>query len=826
MLDLKLELGVAPNSRIIATRKTRIFKTRYSLFLLFTMIFVLGNSVLQRSANLISLKVLLLGISSVLCLGLVYLRLSKNTSLRHFVQVLLIVSSAFSLGYSRAWIQATNYLNHSLAANVMALDLKIPACISSLPSREGNLYRFIINPIGASHSSKNELKRIRLSVNLKQLSKDKKHFEFLAGECWLWDLRLKTTRGLRNQHGFDYEKWLYQQNIGATAYLRSLPKKLKIQKYPLLKFRANMAKKIDSQLPDKPEISSLILGLTLGIRDNLSKLQWQVLQKTGTSHLLAISGLHVGIAAIFGFYFGQVIFFFTLIIFRNFVSRVSPLSLGLSFGLLFAIFYAALSGFSVSTQRACIMLIVATLALLCKRRFKAYTILSFALITVLLIDPKAILSSGTFLSFIAVVVLIYFSRKEKMLNKSKNNLLLKSAKKINKVLYLQVVLVMLLSIPVALTFASVSTIAPLVNLVLIPLFTITVVPVLLMAVLSSKFLPVFSQTMLLVEHAWLAQIWGFLEKLASFNLASIDLYISFTQICLCAILLAQTMLPKYFLSKRYLVIIAMPLLFGFRAEHIPHGELKMTVFDVGQGLSVLLQTENYQLLYDTGPAFRSGSSSAQRVIQPWLKSNNINTLSAMVISHSDNDHAGGADFIRKEFQPFDIYSPKKDKLNYTQACEAGKKWMRDGVTFEFLYPFANTPALSTNNLSCVLKVSVDEQSILLTGDIEKEAERVLIRNYADLHNTIVFVPHHGSRSSSTKVFTSRVHPQYAIVPAGFANRWRFPKEEVLQAWLDSGAQIKTLSETGELSLTINPDEEVEIKTWISENCRYWHQDCL
>ena len=826
MSQLMDELDNRSNSQLLHTNEKGNFYTRYSLFLIFTSAFTIGNFVLQQSSQLVSFSTLLVIFIILSFIYVLYIRFKQNKQNFFSIElIILIMLAGFYAGYFRAWVQASNYLKNSLAAEIMSVDTKTTGCISSLPKQESDFSRFIINPIFDLESPTKHLKRIRVSANLKQFPNEVSGFSFNAGECWEFDLRLKTTRGLRNRHGFDYEKWLYQQNIGATAYLRAVPLKLAKQKYPLLRFRAKMAENLKRQLPEDEHITALILGLTLGIRDDLSAEQWQVLQKTGTSHLLAISGLHIGIAALFGFYIGKLLHLLSFFILRKAQLKFSSLSSGLVIGMLFALSYSALAGFSVSTQRACIMLLLASLALLSERRFKSITILSFALIVVQLIDPVAILSSGTILSFMAVWVLIYLARRDKGFLKKPSNFMLTLSGKIKQVAYLQVLLVILLSVPVAFVFSSVSVIAPLINFILIPVFTLSVVPVLLIAILCSKALPLLSQVLFSIEHTWLTHIWKALEWSASFPLTSTNLSISTSQAILITLILIPLLMPKNILPRQYIAILLMPLIFGFKAQAIENGTIKMTVFDVGQGMSVLIQTENHQLLYDTGPSFRSGSSSAERVIHPWLKAENIVSLSALVLSHSDNDHAGGEQFIRREFSPNFIYAPAKDKLDYTAACEAGKKWNWDGVDFEFIYPFKNTPSSSTNNLSCVLRVTVADKSILLTGDIEKQAERVLLQNYRDLKSNIVFVPHHGSSSSSMLHFVNRVNADYAIIPAGFANRWRFPKEQVLMRWADSGAKLSTIADTGELTLIINSKDEIEVKSWNLKYCRYWHQDC-
>ena len=803
--------------------------TRNFLLLLSTAAFVLGNLLLQTSSKLISFECLLVIFIALLSLGFVFAKLTYFSKSYFSLYILLsmVLFACFS-GYSRAWLQAGNYLKHSLAADVISQDIRIPACISSLTQNQSDFARFIIEPITTtSYPSKiTHVKRIRVSANIKQIGKNKSEIEFNAGDCWLWNLRLKTTRGLRNKHSFDYEKWLYLQDVGATAYLRALPEKIEYKKYPWLRFRANLAKEIKRELPSNSQFSGLILGLGLGIRDDITTEQWQVLQNTGTSHLLAISGLHIGIAAIFGFYLGKLLYLFLVkvrVLKKN--TRPIPLYLALSISMLCACFYAAMAGFSVSTQRACIMLISLTICSLSARKFKASSILSIALIAVLLIDPKAILSAGTWFSFLAVAILLLLISREKMLLSFEPNFIDSQKSKFKQAAKLQFYLVFFMSVPVAFVFAKISIIAPFVNFLLIPIFTFTVVPVLLLSLMLIRIFPEIAYTLINWQHKWLGFLWEKIEKCSNFPISQIDLQMNIANAFLFFILLIPFIIPKSVLSRRYSMVLLLPFVFGFSSKNVNSNELSITVFDVGQGLSVFLQTATHHLLYDTGPSFSSGSSSAERVITPWLYAENIRNISYLVLSHSDNDHAGGFELIRENFKPQEIIAPSADSISFTKACEAGYSWIWDGVDFKFLYPYKNLQTQNTNNHSCVLRVSLHGKSILLTGDIEKEAERVLVDKNNDLQSHIVLVPHHGSGTSSTQQFVNAVSPQISVIPAGFANRWRFPKEDVLERWELMSEDVYTIADTGQLNFYINVYGEISTEAWIDTECRYWHQDC-
>ncbi len=811
----------------LAVAKNATAYTRNTRFLLFTAAFVVGNLLLQSSAKLLSFShMTFIGFALLILVFALTYYSGRKLQIKNMILGLVLLG--LCLGYSRAWLQANNYLKHSLAPDVMSQDVQIPACISSIPQTQSGFSRFIIRPLRsqANQASLIHLKNIRLSVNLKQFGDSKTKLEFKAGECWHWNLRLKTTRGLRNKHGFDYEKWLYLQDVGATAYIRALPQKIAVSKYPWLSLRSRLAEEIKQALPQGSNITGLILGLSLGMRDDIETSQWQILQNTGTSHLLAISGLHIGIAALFGFYFGKILY---LLLFRTvFIGsnqRFSPLNCALVSSMIFAIFYAAMAGFSVSTQRACIMLITLSVCSIGARKFKASSIFCIALIAVLIFDPKAILSAGTWFSFLAVAVLLILVKREKHFIDIRQLDASRKKQKLIQAIKLQFFLVLFLAVPVALVFSKVSIVSPLVNFLLIPIFSFTVVPVLLVSLLFISVNQELAFKFLNVEHDWLELIWKFLEVCSNLPLAQLDLQLSPVSALLFNLLLLPLILPKGVLNRAYCLVLLLPFMFGFSAKPLNPGELDITVFDVGQGLSVLLKTSKHQVLYDTGPAFRNGSSSAGRVIKPWLYAENIHSLSALIISHSDNDHSGGLNLIKQSFTPKQIFAPAADSIDYTLACESGVSWVWDNVRFEFIYPLRKSKNKKKNNNSCVLRVSLHGKSLLISGDIEKEAERALLSQYSSLKSHILIVPHHGSRTSSTIEFVNSVKPQIAVIPAGFANRWRFPKADILNRWQKASGEVHTIAETGELNFHIDAKGQTSTKTWISTQCRYWHQDC-
>jgi competence protein ComEC len=258
------------------------------------------------------------------------------------------------------------------------------------------------------------------------------------------------------------------------------------------------------------------------------------------------------------------------------------------------------------------------------------------------------------------------------------------------------------------------------------------------------------------------------------------------------------------------------------------------VLDVGQGLSVFAQTGRHALLYDAGPAFNPQADSGSRVILPFLRASGIAQLDAMVISHDDNDHAGGAATVLAGLPVAALYSsvPAAHPAwlaaqGYRLPCAAGQGWSWDGVRFELLHPDAASYArerTKSNDRSCVLKISAAHGSVLLTGDIEARSEKELLARAPDaLRAEVLVTPHHSSRTSSTEAFIAAVQPQWALLPVGYRNRFGHPREEVLERYRASGAQMLRTDKAGAVLVKIDGDG-ISVEPYRGLRRRYWYAD--
>jgi competence protein ComEC len=250
----------------------------------------------------------------------------------------------------------------------------------------------------------------------------------------------------------------------------------------------------------------------------------------------------------------------------------------------------------------------------------------------------------------------------------------------------------------------------------------------------------------------------------------------------------------------------------------PHGAARAVVLDVGHGLAVLVETRTHRLLFDAGPTAPSGFDSGEDIILPALAADGRRGLDRLVVSHADNDHAGGAPAIVAFFPGVDVLKgPDVDTLP-GRRCAAGDEWEWDGVRFRILHPRADFGARG-NDSSCVLKVETEGSALLVTGDIERLGETALPAS--SLAADVVVVPHHGSATSSSPPFVTAVGARVAIVSAAHANRWGFPRAEVRERWERGGAAVLVTGDAGAVTVDLAPDG-LAISTQRELRHRYWH----
>jgi competence protein ComEC len=629
-----------------------------------------------------------------------------------------------------------------------------------------------------------------------------------AGSAWRLRVRLKQPHGYYNPGGFDYEAYLFREDIRATGYVRQSDSNERIddtEVHSLASLRQAIRDRLDLAM-DGLQFKGLLRALALGDRSSISNSDWEALRATGTNHLIAISGLHVGMAAgvgaLLGLWLGRIA---TIMVPRVAAPQIAALS-----ALAFALVYAGLSGFEVPAQRAFIMATVFLLAVVCRRHAWNVRGLLMALIAVLVVDPASVHDPGFWLSFFAVALILAWlgGRDER----SRRGAVVEAVK-------LQWVLSLALLPLVAAFFGTISLVAAPANMIAVPVVMFTIVPLCLLSVVAvAAGYPAIASACLAPADRVLELLWTLLTAMSEMEYAHVALDLEIWQALALLSGILWLMLGKSGTRKWSLVCALVLFVPG---PGVPaHGEFRLVVLDVGQGLSVVVATENRTLVYDTGPRYPSGFSLADAVVTPYLRSNAVEQIDTLVISHGDNDHRGGYEDLRSAFPVGRVLSSVAFELRGARYCVEGQSWMWDGVRFEILHP-ETTRSVAHNNASCMIRISSSHGSVLLTGDIEAEAEYSLLRRRsARLNSDVLLVPHHGSATSSTEAFLDHVDPAWAIVSAGYVNRYGHPRPEIMERY--RARRIETINTAASGAVTVEVrGEGIEVTGRRQTRPRYW-----
>ncbi len=657
------------------------------------------------------------------------------------------------------------------------------------------------------------------------------------GEHWQLQVKLKPVHGYANPGGFDYPRWLFRHHYVATGWVQKGQKTTAASPLDVSAWiqrqRGSLRRWLQESLAPG-SARALLVALSLGDRSELSPDDFAIFRATGTAHLIAISGLHIGLAALVGAALGWVVFWIWP------QQRVPRPVLQALFGWLFALAYAALAGFSVATVRALVAVSVLAVAVVSRRRLSPWDIWAVALLLVLLFDPLAVLDSGFWLSFTAVAALIaaFSARKSQSVAQStvkaadqasklpktplKNRTLQRGMQAIGQLFVAQVAILLGLMPLSVVLFHQIHWLAPLVNFVLIPLVSVTLVPLLGLALLTHALAGGSGVDEWLLQQAhWLAQ-WMMrgLEPLSRWPEASYSVpalpgwwlalwllallawffsrqrYRRWLGLAVMAALLGfavwpqnqpEGLVPKYALGKD---VITQGTAANDEDTADPAQAFRVSVLDVGQGLAVLVETAHHRLLYDTGAAFDSGFNLADAVLLPYFRQRGIRSLDALILSHRDNDHAGAAAPLLEHLPVHSLYATFNTPLADTaQPCTNSVSWEWDGVRFDVLSPYNLSPYLG-NNSSCVLRIGNALGHVLLTGDVETAVEYRLLQAHKagrlDLGSDVMLVPHHGSSSSSSAAFIDAVNPRLAINASGYFNAFGHPKAAVVSRYRQRG----------------------------------------
>ena len=608
--------------------------------------------------------------------------------------------------------------------------------------------------------------------------------EFRAGQAWQLNAKLQKPQNLGNPGGFDYIRWLSARHITWTGYVRRGTSQLiegNVRHNAILALRQSMAETLAKLDPDIKTLG-ILQALTLGITTHIDKDSWDLFRRTGTTHLMVISGSHIGLVA--GLTYGFIKWLWCrlgrlCLIFP--ATRVASIA-----GFFMAAFYALLAGFEVPSQRSLIVCFFMFFRNFCSQRFGVWQAWRYALLAVLVFEPHSVMMPGFYLSFIAVAILVLINQRFSFAG-------------LRKTLLMQIACLVGL-MPLTLYWFSYGAINGFVaNIVAIPWVSFIIVPLGLFTALSGHWL-VLPWIMTVLTHS-IDYLFYYLNWVDSF--AFVNLSFSVTQfLSPLALMIAISMLVLLPLPRLVPVILIIAIAAMFPAyEKITTGEVRIDVMDVGQGLAVVVRTAKHLLVYDTGVKFYQGSDMGKIAIIPYLKTLNIKELDKVVISHPDLDHRGGLASLEETYKINELIVDDPSFYKRGSSCHQYADWTWDGISFHF-FPIV-LPVKSKNNSSCVLQISTAAGQVMLSGDIEKPAEQYLANTYGNsLASSILVIPHHGSKTSSSPLFIKNVAPRYAIVSYGFDNRYHFPHQQAMQTYKQSNIPVYNTVDCGMVSVSL------------------------
>ncbi len=695
-------------------------------------------------------------------------------------------------------------LEENLATALEGQNLVLEGHVADIPSRTDFGWRFPFEVTQARHVG--EVVRTPARI---LLSAGRGEFVPRAGEAWRLTVRLKRPHGLQNPGGFDYEAHLFRNRLRATGYVRldDPPQRLDERmpmRYAIDHVRQRLGEAMRARLGDNP-FAAVVVALANGDGGGVADAQWEVFRRTGTLHLVAISGLHISLIGGIAFFLGRWLWALP----GYTVLRYPAPVVGAVCALLAAAGYAALAGFVIPTQRALIMLAVIMGGILLRRQIAPSLLLAVALFAVLAYDPLSVMAAGFWLSFAAVAVILFVAQDEGW-----------RMQWWRRLGYLQIAIALgILPLMFAL-FQQVSLVAPLANLLAVPVFDLLMVPLVLAGIALLGVWPAVAQPLFELAAWLLAQLWPLLEWLGNLS------WSQWTRPALpgwalaCAAvgvtwLLAPRGWPARWVGAVWLLPLAL-----LRPPAPAPGEVWFTLLDVGQGLSAVVRTASHTLVFDAGPK-RGAFDTGRAVVLPYLRTQGVGQIDILVVSHGDNDHIGGVESVRRGMPVQKVLSSVPERVDGAAACEAGQRWEWDGVAFAILNPPAGASG-SRNDQSCVLHVRAANGSLLLPADIETKAERRLVAAQGEqLRANVLVAPHHGSKTSSTEAFIGAVRPDVVLFPVGYRNRFRHPHPAVVARYDAAGARRLDSASAGAIELRLRA-EGTSTSAWRARHRRYWH----
>jgi len=726
---------------------------------------------------------------------------------------LAIIGLLFTMGFAWNARYAENRLENILHIEVEGKELSLEGRVANLPqsNTSGAKFAFEIDQASSGKETLNNFpKRVYLSWqpawrNPQEIP------EVIPGQRWKFKAKLKRPYGSLNPYTFDFERWSFHQDFGASGSVRS--GELLISRdiawfeceLRMELARWHLRKKIQSMLPEDARYVGVLIALVMGDQNAINQDDWQVFNATGIGHLISISGLHVTMLAGVGASLAAFVWRRRTLPLIAPVSKIAALS-----GFATAFIYAWLAGFQIPAQRTMYMVGVVAFALWAGRNPRSFDIWWWALAFVLLIDPMAPYTPGFWLSFGAVAAILYAMGDSQGLlgiptgKELEVHWMQRVFQALREACRVQAVVTLTLLPFTLFWFYQVSVVSPLANAFAIPLVSYIVTPLAIAGALLPEFI---GRYLLLPAHTCMEYLAIALEWMASWRWSVVwsrqpEWWMLVISGCGIVYAIRPGDIGESWKRRLLGISLSMPLFIWPIQFSSPlnQGEFRAIVLDIGQGTAVLIETANRRLLYDTGPIQGKKDDAGKRVILPYFRGRGINQVDRMVISHSDSDHIGGAASLLNQIQ-FDSMmgslpsaNPLLQNLHVRKIpaipCRFGQRWEWDGVEFVIWHPHEETVFIhqypgKPNEMSCVLEVRNQQSSLWLTGDVEKQGEaditerldKKMLQEIGD-RELIFMAPHHGSKTSSSLALLKRLQPNKAFAQNGYRNRYGHPHPDV------------------------------------------------
>lgn len=728
----------------------------------------------------------------------------KNLFQPGYARLFFLNFSFFCLGLTWENYQSQQWLANRLTPQWVGQNILVTGSVISLPIEEKKYTRFLF--LTDQFAGKLQHKRL-------QLSWENPHPPLRVGENWQFSVRLKPPHALVNFSAFNRLRFLWAQDIHAMGYIVSKQKYQRLTestpRFLIAHWREKLQHEIKQTVHD-PTAAAIISALTIGVENGLTETDWQILQRTGTVHLVVIAGLHIGFMVFIASYLGHFLWrCFPPLLLRLPAQKAASIA-----ALVFALAYGTLAGFGIPTQRAVIMIVLLTISQLYYREISLWRRIFLAFWMIIIAQPGALFSAGLWLSFGAVAWITYSMHTEET-----------HSARWRQWLRIQWALFLGLSPLTLYFFQQFSLISIIANLPAIIWIGWLIVPLCLLAAVTSSFSLSVSQWLFSLSASSLMPLWHFLQWLSAWPLAGWHRAFGSAWILMMALFGAAWCLAPRQIPGRWLGLLGFLPIWIIPPAKPPPGAFWLTLMDVGQGLAITVQTAHHFLIYDTGAHVPSGFDTGRDIISPYLITLGIPQIDLLMISHGDNDHSGGAESLLAQWPVHRLLTsiPSLFSKHHAESCAAGQQWEWDGVPFRVLWPPVGD-TYQDNNSSCVLQIGVPGQNVLLTGDIEAAAEATLIAQQGQyLQSQILVVPHHGSKTSSTEEFAAKVHPKFVLFSLGYFNRFHFPASTVVARYESLNAQQWFTSQNGAILFAVSPDKPITLKTANSRQY-FWQRD--